>query len=174
MRRFVLSALVLCAACDAADRQEIMLLDYRASVPAVLEARPPSSTMRLAEFVVRRDDDAQAEVVVYYFGEGQGGDADANIARWTAQFTAVDGGPVQPRVSQAEGVAFPTTVAEYEGTYARGVGMASDAPARPDQGLVAAVVETPMGNLFLQLFGDRSAVAEVRDDFLQMVGSIRP
>ena len=78
-----------------------------------------------------------------------------------------------PRVNTLDGTTFATTVAEYEGAYARSVGPAGGAAAEPDQGLVAAVVETPRGNLFLQLFGDRAAVAETRADFLEMVRSIR-
>jgi hypothetical protein len=123
--------------------------------------------LRRAEWTVARTDGTSAEVIVYYFGEGQGGSADANIARWSSQFTSPEGGPVT--------TAFVTTVAEFEGAYARSIGpaMSGGGAAEPDQGLVAAVVETPRGNLFLQLFGDRAAVSETRADFLEMVESIR-
>jgi len=73
------------------------------------------------------------------------------------------------------GTAFTTTLAEFEGAYARGVGLGpGTGDAEPDQALVAAVVETPRGNLFLQLFGDRAAVEAAREDFLHMVTSIHP
>jgi hypothetical protein len=131
--------------------------------------------LRRAEWTVARTDGTSAEVIVYYFGEGQGGSADANIARWSSQFTSPEGGPVTPRVGTLDGTAFVTTVAEFEGAYARSIGpaMSGGGAAEPDQGLVAAVVETPRGNLFLQLFGDRAAVSETRADFLEMVESIR-
>lgn len=154
--------------------QTVSLLDYQAMVPASLQAHPSTSSMRLAEYVVPRDDGTRAEVIVYYFGQGQGGSADANIVRWSHQFTAAEGGPVTPRITDVDGTAFPTTVAEFEGTYRRGIGMGADAQPEADQGLIAAVVETPRGNLFLQLFGDRAAVAATREDFLSMVTSIRP
>jgi hypothetical protein len=152
----------------------VTLLEYEATVPPAFVARASSNAMRLAEWTVARTDGTSAEVIVYYFGEGQGGSADANIARWSAQFTSAEGDPVTPRVGTLDGTAFPTTIAEYEGAYARSVGMGSPATAEPDQALVAAVVETPRGNLFLQLFGDRVAVAEARSDFLELVGSIEP
>jgi len=175
MRRIHIFALLTLAACDTAGGQPVSLLDYQAVVPPSFEAQPATSSMRLAEYTVPRSDGTQADVVVYYFGEGEGGSADANIARWTSQFTSADGGHVTPHVMTAEGTAFPTTVAEFEGTYARAIGMGGpDTEGKPDQGLVAAVVETPKGNLFLQLFGDRAAVADTRDDFLDMVNSIRP
>jgi hypothetical protein len=129
--------------------------------------------MRLAEYAVPDAGAGPAEVIVFYFGEGQGGSVDANIARWSAQFTGPGGTTVTPRIANAQGTSFATTVAEFEGAYARGVGL-GPAEAAPDQGLVAAVVETPRGNLFLQLVGPREAVAAARGDFLRMVESIAP
>jgi hypothetical protein len=159
-------------ACSSGGGVPVTLLDYEAVAPASFVARPASSSMRLAEWSVPSTDGTSAEVIVYYFGEGQGGSAEANIARWTSQFTGTDGAAVSPRVGTLDGTAFTTTVAELEGAYARSVGMGGGT-AEPDQALIAAVVETPRGNLFLQLFGDRTAVAEAREDFLEMVGSIR-
>jgi hypothetical protein len=172
-RAIRLLALLAVIACSSGGGVPVTLLDYEAIAPESFVARPASSSMRLAEWSVPSSTDGtSAEVIVYYFGEGQGGSAEANIARWTSQFTGTDGGAVSPRVGTLDGSAFTTTVAELEGAYARSVGMGG-ATAEPDQALIAAVVETPSGNLFLQLFGDRAAVAEAREDFLGMVGSIR-
>ena len=151
----------------------LTLLDYQVLVPPTFVARPPTSSMRLAEFAVPRTDGTSAEVIVFYFGQGQGGTAQANVERWATQFTSPEGGHVTPRVGTLDGTPFPTTVAEFEGNYARGVGAGpGTADAVPDQGLIAAVVETPSGSLFFQLVGDRSAVAEARADFFELVGSI--
>lgn len=170
MRRLLAFALLAFAACQAPG-QSVSLLDYQATVPSSWQTRTPSSSMRLAEYDVPGS--ANAEVVVYYFGAGQGGNAEANIARWTAQFSDPSGGSLTPRVTTLADTPFTTTVAEFEGSYARGIGMGPGrAEAEPDQGLVAAVVETPAGNLFVQLFGDRAAVASARDDFLAVVESI--
>lgn len=164
---------LLAAACGRGDGTPVTLLDYEALVPTSFVARPPTSSMRLAEFSVARTDGTSAEVIVFFFGAGQGGSVEANVARWSSQFTGADGGPVAPRVGTLDGTNFPTTVAEFEGTYARGVGAGPGAAAAlPDQGLVAAVVETPSGSIFLQLVGDRPAVADARADFLELVGSI--
>jgi hypothetical protein len=172
-RSFALALLVL-AACRPTDAgTSVALLDYVATVPPTMESRASTGSMRLAEFDVPRTDGTQAEVIVYYFGQGQGGSADANIARWTTQFMDASGGHVVPHVMSVDGTVFPTTVAQFEGSYARGVGLGpGQGEAEPDQALVAAVVETPLGNLFLQLFGDRVAVEATRGDFLDMVTSI--
>lgn len=176
---FLVLALLATAACGSdagtARGTPTTLLDYEALVPPSLVARPSTSSMRLAEFSVPRTDSTSAEVIVFYFGEGQGGSVDANIARWSTQFAGADGAPVSPRIGTLEGTRFATTVAEFEGAYARGVGAGpGSAAAVPDQRLVAAIVETPRGSLFLQLVGDGAAVTETREDFLEMVGSIGP
>lgn len=175
MKRVSLTAsALLLAACSGPSRQAVSLLDYEAAAPAGWEARSPENSMRVAEFQVG-DEPGAAEVIVYYFGPGQGGSAEANVTRWEGQFTGPDGGPVQAEVSTLEGVAFPTTLAELEGTYARGMGMGPGAgAAEPDQALMAAVVETPRGSLYPQLFGSREAVAAARDGFIDFVRSIAP
>lgn len=172
---FALTALLATAACGSGSRSgatPVTLLDYEALVPPSFVARPSTSSVRLAEFSVPRTDGTSAEAIVYYFGEGQGGSVEANVARWSSQFTAADGEPVSPRLGALDGTDFRTTIAEFEGTYARSIGAGNPTAALPDQGLVAAVVETPSGSLFLQLVGDRRAVAEARADFLELVGSI--
>lgn len=168
-----LALTLLAAACAVETAYPVPLLEYEAMAPESFEPRPATSSMRLAEFSVPSAGPESSEVIIYYFGPGQGGSAEANIARWTSQFTGADGGPVLARVTTLDGTDFPTTVAALEGTYARSVGMGTGTP-EPGQALVAAVVETPRGNLFLQLFGEREAVAAVRDDFIEMARSIRP
>ena len=147
-------------------------LDYHAPVPAGWQSRAPSSSMRLAEYVVPgRDGGAGAEVVVYFFGAGQGGSVDANLARWRGQFSNPDGGPVAEKITRETSGAFPVTIAEWRGSYARGVG-AGGAP-RPDHMLVAAVVETPKGALFFQLFGPKGAVEPQVASYLSMVKALK-
>ena len=41
-----------------------------------------------------------AEIVVFYFGRGQGGGVQENIDRWANQFRGPEGGPVEPIVSE--------------------------------------------------------------------------
>src|ERR1041385_8869059 len=107
-----------------AQGTSVTLLGYRAAVPAGWTARTPASTMRLAEFVVPPKNGARAaEVIVYFFGKGQGGSVPANLTRWKGQFSNPDGSPVSEKVTTDSSGAFPITFAEYRGTYARGVGM---------------------------------------------------
>jgi hypothetical protein len=153
----------------------VTLLDYRTTVPAEWTFRAPSTSMRLAEYVTPGAGGAAgAEVIVYFFGKGMGGNVQANLTRWKAQFSNPDGSPVAETVTHDSSGAFPITFAEYRGTYARGIG-AGSAPedAKPGQALVAGIAETPRGTLFIQLFGPIASVGAQRDAFTRFVKGLK-
>jgi hypothetical protein len=146
------------------------LLEYQTTLPSTWTSRTPSSSMRLAEYSTG----GGAEVVVYFFGKGQGGSPDANLTRWKSQFTNPSGGPVQERVTRDTTGAFPVTIAEYRGTYARGVGTGSDASAAlPDHVLIAVVAQTPRGTLFFQCYGPSAAVESQRAAYLKFATGLK-
>src|SRR5262245_25566287 len=148
-------------------------LEYKTTVPNGWTARTPSSSMRLAEYTTPTVDAGTAEVVVYFFGKGQGGSVDANLERWKSQFTNPAGGPVAEKVTHPI-APFPMTVAEYRGTYARGMGAGSDAnAARSNHMLIAVVAETPRGTLFFQCFGPIAAVESQRAAYLQFAQGLK-
>ena len=147
----------------------LRVLGYSTTVPAMWVAHPAASTMRLAEYTVGPSTAPGAQVVVYFFGQGQGGAVAPNMARWKSQFSNPDGSPVEEIVTRDSSGAFPITFAEYQGTYARGVGAGNTANAQPNQTLVAGIAETPRGTLFIQLFGPSADVAAARKDFVGFV-----
>lgn len=154
--------------------QRVSLLRYTVPVPAQWQAQPPASNFRLAQFrVPAAPGAADGEVVVFHFGAGQGGSAAANIARWTSQFSGAAGQPVSPRAEAFTVGTLPATLVELSGSYARGVGGVSGAP-RPDQTLLAAVVEAPEGNVIFQMHGDRATVEANRRAFVEMVKGWKP
>jgi mannitol-specific phosphotransferase system IIBC component len=63
-------------------------------------------------------------------------------------------------------------VAEYRGTYARGVGAGDDAAAKPGQSLIAVIAETPKGTIFFQLFGSTANVTAQRAALVTFVRSM--
>ena len=152
----------------------VALLDWTAPVPRTWVAEPPQTSMRLAQFRVPGSAGAEgAELVVFYFGAGEGGSAGANIARWQSQFSDPAGKPVRPAVEHLQVKGMPVTIAEVSGTYARSLGMGPPASPTPDQTLLAAIVETPRGNHLFELHGPRATVAANRASFLAMVRGIR-
>jgi hypothetical protein len=172
--RVVSAAFLTLALSRAGGAQaSVTLLDYRTSVPATWMPRPPSSSSRLAEFVVPPLKGAPAaegaEVVVYFFGKTQGGNVQANLTRWRSQFSTPDGSPVPEKVTSDSTGGFPITFAEFRGTYRRGIGAGSADSVRTGQALIAAIAETPRGTMFIQLFGPAARVASERDTFMRFV-----
>jgi len=156
------------------DGVPISLLAYVATAPSTWQGRQPGSTMRLAEFTApARGDAAGAEVVVYFFGPGQGGTVEANVERWTNQFTDDAGNHPVATVTSETATAFPTTFVQLRGNYSRSIGTGDSAAARPDQILHAAVVETPRGNLHVQMHGPAASVTAEEPAFRGFVRSIR-
>lgn len=180
--KVVLALVPLMAACETgrasveASGNPVTLLDYTTTAPADWVTQAPSSSLRLAQYEVpaQASDSLGGEVVVYYFGAGQGGSVEANTARWRAQFFEDSGGHPEPTVTRLEDASFPTTVVELRGRYARAIGMGgTQAEAAPDQVLLAAVVETPQGSLFIQLHGPSATVLGQKDAFYGFVRGLR-
>ncbi len=170
----VLASLLVATALGASDLagqgSTITLLDYKANVPAAWVSKTPSSTSRLAQFIAPGSD--SAEIVVFFFGASMGGNVDANLTRWRGQFSNGDAKPASERVTRDSSGTFPLTIAEYSGTYRRGIGMGSADSVRTGQTLIATIVETPRGAMFIQLFGPSARVATERDAFLKFVKGI--
>lgn len=152
----------------------VRLLDLTAQVPATWVAQQPSSSMRLAQFrVPGKTGSEDAELVVFHFGQGQGGSAEANIARWQSEFSSPDGKPVKASIHRLNVSGMPATTVELTGSYARTLGMTAAGAPVPDQTLLAAIVESPKGNLFIQLHGPKATVAANREAFLAMIRGMK-
>src|SRR5678816_1008271 len=71
--------------------------ELKFTIPAGWIEEPRSSSMRVAQFKLPKaaGDAEDASLVLYYFGQGQGGSVTANIDRWIAQMKQPDGSPVK-------------------------------------------------------------------------------
>lgn len=174
LRLLILAVLAVHAATTAAD-QTVQILDMNATLPDGWVAETPRSDMRKLQYrVTSGDADQPAELVVYYFGPGQGGSLEANVERWRSQFSRPDGGEVETVIEEIDGVTMPATLVTIEGTYARGLGVGPQGEPLPDRMLLAAVVQTPQGNLYPQLHGPAAVVSTARDGFVGLLRSLAP
>jgi hypothetical protein len=130
--------------------------------------------MRAATYTVGSGD-ALAECAVFFFGTGQGGDVEANIARWILQVKQPDGSDSKANATRAEvkSACCPITTVEVAGTY-----MASSGPmmqtTAEKQGfvLLGGIVPGPQGNVFFKLTGPKATVDKVKEDFQAMLRSV--
>jgi hypothetical protein len=166
----VLSVLALAA--GAASTQAVRVLDWVMPVPAGWTPQVPSSEMRLAQFTAGSSL-GSADAAVFHFGLAGGGSVQENIERWASQFLDDAGKPAKPVVEKGTASGMPVTWVALDGRYARSVGTGPQGAGAPNQSLRVAVLETPKGNLFFQLWGDRAAVAKQEGSFRLMVRSLR-
>lgn len=163
------------AALVAGAQQQVRFLDMQTALPSDWQQVDPSSSMRLLQFVVPGNKRGHsAELIFYYFGVGQGGTPQANIARWQSQFHAANGTPSTPQVVGFEVSGLPVTRVKLQGSYARGIGAGPGGTGKPDQTLIAALLQTPQGQVTIQLHGDTSMVNRLEADFDRMLHDIAP
>ena len=115
-----------------------------------------------------------AECVIYFFGVGQGGSVQANIERWTAQFSGPDGKPANPTVAKRTVHGLPVTTIDAAGAYS-GMGgpMAASKTVKPGYRLLGAIIEDPGGNVFLKFTGPVKTIAANERSFQQLLESFQ-
>jgi hypothetical protein len=129
------------------------------------------SSMRVATYAVPGAKGAAAgECAVFFFGPGQGGSVEDNVARWAKQF---EGAPPPQKTTVTTGGLRLTRV-EVSGTYlAPGGPMMQSTGKRPGYRLLGAIVEAPGGNVFFKLTAEAATVAAARAEFESLLASIR-
>jgi len=138
--------------------------DLRFKVPEGWTVEKPTSDMRFAQYKLpKADGDGEdALLVVYYFGQGQGGPAQANIDRWLNQMKQPDGHPSKERAKMetltVNGLQVNTV--DVTGNYSGGMSPDSaPADSKSIYRLRAAVIDTPKGSYFVKLTGPEKTVA---------------
>lgn len=143
------------------------------------QAQTPANTMRQAQYLLPRaeGDSEDGELILFYFGEGQGGGVENNLQRWREMFTTADGKPLPDEAvvrETFEANGLRVTLLDVAGRYAPMVmpGQAAT-PARDAYRMVAAVVETPRGNYFFRATGPIGTIAVHRSAIRQMLTTVR-
>jgi hypothetical protein len=144
-------------------------------VPAGWIEEERGSSMRVAQYKLPKapTDTEDASLVLYYFGQGQGGSTAANVERWVGQMKQADGSAAKDaKEEHFEANGLKVTTVDVSGTY-----VAETAPGsgtfhnKPAHRLRAAVVETPNGSYFVKLVGPEKTVTQWNDSFLSYVKS---
>ena len=141
----------------------------RWSVPKGWTAQP-GRPMRVATYNVPAARGAAAgECAVFYFGQGQGGGVEENLARWAQQFENSG----KPRRSERVVKGFQVYEIEVSGTYlAPGGPMMESRGKLPGYRLLGAIVETPQGFVFFKSTGPAATMEQARADFNRMIDSV--
>jgi hypothetical protein len=177
--RALVATLLLLSASPSADADDLVrseAVGLRYATPKTWQRVPAVSDMRAAQFRLPRapGDTDDGEVVLFFFGPGQGGGVQGNLDRWYAQFEQPDGRP-----SREAAVVVPRTVngltvttVDLSGTYTARMGPAQAPPSRAGWRMLAAVVEGPGGPWFWKAVGPSRTVAAAKLGFDALVGSL--
>jgi hypothetical protein len=147
-------------------------------VPITWKTSAPSSNMRAAQFQLPADTNGAAgELVLFFFGAGQGGGVQANIDRWIGQMTQPDR-KASRDVARTDTLTvgpFNITTVSLTGAYGGSSmmpGMGS-VETKPSYGMWGAVVEGAGGPWFFKAVGPEAVMVEAAPDFGILLASLQ-
>ncbi|HYB54172.1 MAG TPA: hypothetical protein VEG84_09920 [Thermoanaerobaculia bacterium] len=141
----------------------------RWSLPAGWTVQAPRS-MRVATYTIPAASGAETgECGVYYFGKGQGGGVEENIARWSQQFQ----GTPKPAVTDRTVAGLRVHRVVISGTYLAPAGpMMQSQGSRPNYRLLGAIVEAPEGLVFFKCTGPAATMSAAEKSFDALLASL--
>lgn len=147
----------------------------RWSAPEGWTGIKPASSMRLAEYTVPGGEGKEpSTMTVFYFGRGQGGDVEMNINRWVGQFTTEAGESAKDQAKRdkktVDGMA--VHLVDVSGTFNAGMA-GGNLPPKPNQRMMAAIVESDAGRFFFKLVGPIDGVSAQETNFNTFVESLK-
>jgi len=134
-------------------------------------AQEVTSSMRAGQLTYEQKSQylENVEVVVYYFGQGQGGGIDANINRWVGQFQGTPEKKIEKKTLGSREVIFLTAT----GTYMQSSGgpFSGKKTEAPDSMMLAAILPSEKGAVFLKLTGPKKSVEAMKKAFDEFAAS---
>jgi hypothetical protein len=137
-----------------------------------------TSNMRVAQYKLPKSvgDAEDGSLVLYYFGQGQGGGTQANIDRWISQIHQADGSDSKDK-AKSESLTvngLKVTMVDVSGTYsAEMLPGSGDFTRKPNYRLRAAVIETPKGSYFVKLTGPEKTISHWDQAFQDYISSFQ-
>lgn len=128
------------------------------------KSSPPSNQMRKAQYALPGDA-GDAELVLFFFGTGSGGNTQMNLERWASQMGAT---MEQAEVSEQESNGCKISTMAVSGAYSgmgQGEGMANFR-------MIASVIEGEGGPWFFKLVGPEATVLTWTDAYNAMLSSV--
>jgi len=131
----------------------------------------PARQMRVATYSIPSQDGGAegGECGVFYFGPSEGGDVEANMARWIGQFEP-SGNPDRSSRTVDD---MKVHLIDLSGVYLTSSGPMMGGPKERKEGyrLLGAIVEGTEGSVFFKLTGPSALVETAGNEFDMLVGS---
>jgi hypothetical protein len=130
-----------------------------------------TSSMRAGQLTYDHADEKLADIdlVIYFFGQGQGGGIQANLDRWVGQFEGTPESKIEEKEMSGRKVSFLTA----KGTYMDSMGgpFSGNKEAKTDHMMLAAILPSDQGAVFLKLTGPQASVEAMMTDFEKFAAS---
>jgi hypothetical protein len=168
MKRFVIFSITLLCAfiLRADDPTSFPVGGLNFTRPAEWTWVPVSSPMRKAQLKIPGEKPAEiADITFFYFGEGGGGDVQANAQRWTGQFKGVEGAT---KIEEERIAGMKVTLVATEGTFSSGMPGGPSTPLE-NYALLGAIIEDKDGNVFVKMTGPSALIKQSRKKFLAFI-----
>ena len=155
-------------------------VELQFEMPEGWEPRPVSSALRRAQYELPTGEDGESggELVIYYFGPGEGGPMRANLDRWKGQFTTAEGAPLPAdavREESFESNGMQMTLLEVHGTYNNSMMPgAGGGSTTAENRMIAGIVQTETGPWFIKAVGPDAAIAAERENITAFLKSAAP
>lgn len=154
--------------------KEVKIEDITLKVPASWKQQPPANKLRLAQFVIpaAEGDDLPTELVISSF-PGGGGGVEANLKRWSEQFSS-EGRKVT--ITSGKSPQGEYVLHDVSGTYLFSPGgpfAGGKKEARANHRSISVILTVKdKGNYFLRMTGPEKAVKAAADSFRESFGAV--
>ena len=118
-----------------------------------------------------KEGEAKIDATFFHFPNGQGGDVEANLARWTGQFAAEPAAKVERENVKAGDKEI--VIVSITGTY-KGSSMRPEPTPLENHVTLAAIVPGPQGNVFIRLNAPKAVADASKTDFKTLAASPYP
>lgn len=157
---------------DKTDDGRAVLGAITVAVPEGWSEKPVKGGMRAGHFTVSGEA-GDADLIIYYFGQGGAGGVQANLDRWFGQFERPEGAP-EPKVETSEVAGMKVTTAQTEGKYVAAVMPGATEKHNQDGAkLLAAIIEAEAGPYYFKMVGPKSTVDKAAADFEKLIASTK-
>jgi hypothetical protein len=148
----------------------------RFTLPGGWKRVPTALETRAAEYRVppAPGDTAETEFVLFFLGEGKGGDAPTHLERWYARFVQPDGRPSRDAavVTRRTVNDLDVTAIDLAGTYVGSGGGAGSAGVSGFR-LLGGVVEGKGGPWVFEMLGPAATVGQAKPGFDALLASVQ-
>ena len=140
----------------------------------------PATAPRIAQYSIppAEGDKEGAQMIVFHFGQGQGGTVESNIQRWAGWFEKAPGEKVEaPKAEVSETNGMKLHRVELKGTYVAAKSVMDPSQGKynePDYRMVGAILEAPQGSYYFRFVGPEKTVTANEEKFEQYLKELKP